>query len=118
MGFQPGGQAVDHFLGRAAEHGFVRVEVVPHRADGQTGGVRDPAEGGAGHAVLDDHREQGVEHLAAALVRVAGIVLFAIAVRLKRRGKWEETRQRVAPLVVRAVDGYTRRTGRPERDDR
>jgi uncharacterized protein HemY len=39
----------------------------------------------------------------AAVVVVVAVALFGVAVHLKRRGKWDGTKQRIGPLAVRAA---------------
>ncbi|WP_338886349.1 hypothetical protein [Rhodococcus sovatensis] len=46
----------------------------------------------------------------AALVTVVALALFGIAVHLKRRGRWDGTKQRIGPMAVRAADMYARRS--------
>ncbi|MDJ0426376.1 hypothetical protein QNA19_10640 [Rhodococcus fascians] len=48
----------------------------------------------------------------AAVVTIVAVILFAIAVRLKRRGRWSETKRRIGPVAVRTADLYARRVGR------
>lgn len=48
----------------------------------------------------------------AAGIGVLAVVLFAIALRLKRAGRWEETSRKWRPAVARALDSYAdRRSG-------
>ncbi|AEA26760.1 hypothetical protein Psed_4610 [Pseudonocardia dioxanivorans CB1190] len=47
----------------------------------------------------------------AVIVAVLVIVGFALITRLKRRGRWEETRRRLGPVASRAAAGYARRRG-------
>lgn len=54
----------------------------------------------------------------AAVIAVLVVVLFAVAVRLKRRGRWDDARRRIAPLARNAADLYAGRTaGRARRTD-
>ncbi|MDJ0395349.1 hypothetical protein QMK17_18650 [Rhodococcus sp. G-MC3] len=46
----------------------------------------------------------------AAVVAVIAISLFAVALHLKRRGKWESARNQIGPTVTRVADLYARRS--------
>lgn len=47
----------------------------------------------------------------AAVVTVVAVGLFAVAVHLKRRGKWDAARKRLGPAALEAADLYSRRSG-------
>lgn len=48
----------------------------------------------------------------AAVVAVLVVVLFAIALKLKSRGRWDDTRRRMVPLARNAADLHAGRTTR------
>ncbi|MDL5154540.1 hypothetical protein [Actinomycetospora termitidis] len=47
----------------------------------------------------------------AAVVAVLVVVGFAVVSRLRRRGQWERTRDRLTPFAAHAADRYGRRPG-------
>lgn len=47
----------------------------------------------------------------AAVITVVAVTLFAVAVHLKRCGKWDSARTRLGPTALRAADLYSRRSG-------
>ena len=47
----------------------------------------------------------------AGVVAALAVVGFAVVARLRRRGRWEQTRERWAPVVSRAAQHYRTRSG-------